>query len=364
MTRLEGCTKATWSHRSASSELIAGFNLSGTIKAVMAGAFLSVIGSIIAGIPAPFDPLRLARLLIVIVITSFGVDQPHVSHDGARGRSAVATARPSGCSTPCCIFRAALSTRSKGFPLGCRRSRRLTFTYAVHAFKSLLLKNTGMESHRCRSGVPEPLFDCGDDGSDAPVQADAVGAHHEWDRPRDATTTHSGSRAAVCPARSSRRSPSGRFAATRTPTSHAINYHFRDKRGLYREVLQMAVGVMCEVTEAAQQAGARSAEEKLRVFIHLFLQRLVDEGNDVWLQRLINREIVDPTPTVDALEVITEQAVRPRIEFPLQGGRRPHEVPRNRRSRARVRHQHSGPMFDGLAQPDSRSGAAPHRDAG
>ena len=32
-------------------ELIAGFNISGTIKAVIAGMFLLIIGSLIAGIP-------------------------------------------------------------------------------------------------------------------------------------------------------------------------------------------------------------------------------------------------------------------------------------------------------------------------
>src|SRR6266699_2511265 len=40
-------------------ELITGFNLSGTIKAVMAGTVLMTIGSIIAGIPNPFEPMRL-----------------------------------------------------------------------------------------------------------------------------------------------------------------------------------------------------------------------------------------------------------------------------------------------------------------
>ena len=40
-------------------ELIAGFNLSGTIKAVLAGAVLMTLGSVIAGIPDPFEPLRL-----------------------------------------------------------------------------------------------------------------------------------------------------------------------------------------------------------------------------------------------------------------------------------------------------------------
>src|SRR5262245_56678079 len=51
-------------------ELIAGFNLSGTIKAVMAGMVLMTLGSIIAGIPNPFDPIRLVRVFLVIVVAS------------------------------------------------------------------------------------------------------------------------------------------------------------------------------------------------------------------------------------------------------------------------------------------------------
>src|SRR5438105_6077269 len=54
-------------------ELIAGFNISGTIKAVMAGMFLMIIGSVIAGIPSPFDPFRLMRLFVVIVVTAFAL---------------------------------------------------------------------------------------------------------------------------------------------------------------------------------------------------------------------------------------------------------------------------------------------------
>src|SRR5436305_9998141 len=45
-------------------ELIAGFNVSGTIKAVIAGMFLVLIGSLIAGVPNPFEPVRLVRLLV------------------------------------------------------------------------------------------------------------------------------------------------------------------------------------------------------------------------------------------------------------------------------------------------------------
>ena len=41
-------------------ELIAGFNISGTLKALLAGFFITVIGSFIAGVPNPLDPLRTA----------------------------------------------------------------------------------------------------------------------------------------------------------------------------------------------------------------------------------------------------------------------------------------------------------------
>src|SRR5436190_7736381 len=54
-------------------ELIAGFNISGTIRAVMAGASIMIIGSIIAGIPNPLDPMRMLRILAVIAVTAFAL---------------------------------------------------------------------------------------------------------------------------------------------------------------------------------------------------------------------------------------------------------------------------------------------------
>jgi AcrR family transcriptional regulator len=93
----------------------------------------------------------------------------------------------------------------------------------------------------------------------------------------------------------------------------AVNYHFGDKLGLYREVLQAAIDVMRRTSEAAQLAGgAGSPEEKLRAHIHTYLHRLLSHGGDSWLHRLLNREISDPTP---ALDVIVEQAIRPRVEY-------------------------------------------------
>src|SRR2546422_11673056 len=54
-------------------ELITGFNLSGTIKAVMAGSVLLTRGSIIAGSPNPFVPFRMVPGFIVIVFASLAL---------------------------------------------------------------------------------------------------------------------------------------------------------------------------------------------------------------------------------------------------------------------------------------------------
>lgn len=92
----------------------------------------------------------------------------------------------------------------------------------------------------------------------------------------------------------------------------AVNYHFGDKLGLYREVLQGAIDAMRETSEAARQAGAgRPPEEQLRRFIGVFLHRVLSPGS-ASIHRLITREMNDPTPVLDDL---VEQGVRPRIEY-------------------------------------------------
>src|SRR5207247_2191352 len=51
----------------------AGFKRSATIKAMLSGVVLTTVGSLIAGIASPFDPLRLVRLFVVIVATAFAL---------------------------------------------------------------------------------------------------------------------------------------------------------------------------------------------------------------------------------------------------------------------------------------------------
>lgn len=92
----------------------------------------------------------------------------------------------------------------------------------------------------------------------------------------------------------------------------AVNYHFGDKLGLYRQVLHVAIDAIRESTEAARQAGeGLPPDEQLRRYISLFLHRLLAPGQQT-VHKLINREVTDPTPVLDEL---VEQAVRPRLDY-------------------------------------------------
>jgi ABC-2 type transport system permease protein len=124
-------------------ELIMGFNLSGAAKAVLAGIVLTTVGSVIAGIPNPLEPIRLVKLLLVIALTSLAlismmfflmvrVNDPLVPR-ATFGVLNTLLYFPSGAVYP--IY---------GFPHWMRVISTVDpFTYAVHAFKALLLKNTG-----------------------------------------------------------------------------------------------------------------------------------------------------------------------------------------------------------------------------
>ena len=92
----------------------------------------------------------------------------------------------------------------------------------------------------------------------------------------------------------------------------AVNYHFGDKLGLYREVLQSAIDGMRATNEAARAEGkGRPPEEQLRLYIGVFLAKILSPEREA-VHRLITREVNDPTSALDAL---VEQGMRPRIEY-------------------------------------------------
>jgi ABC-2 type transport system permease protein len=125
------------------SELILGLIFSGAIKGVMAGTSITIIGGLIAGIDRLWDPVRLIYLGMVLITTSVAmisfmfllmvrVSDPLVPR-AMFGVLNTLLYFPSGAIYPV-----------EGFPYWLRWISYIDpFTYAVHALKALLLKNTG-----------------------------------------------------------------------------------------------------------------------------------------------------------------------------------------------------------------------------
>lgn len=82
----------------------------------------------------------------------------------------------------------------------------------------------------------------------------------------------------------------------------AVNYHFRDKQGLYTEVLRRNYQRALDrfPPGGGVPAGA-PPEARLHGFIRSFLLRIFSEGPDSCHGRLLAREMTDPTPALDAL---------------------------------------------------------------
>jgi ABC-2 type transport system permease protein len=125
-------------------ELILGFNLAGAAKAILTGLVLITMGSIIAGIPDPLNPVRFLRMLALVVVTSLAlislmfllmvrVSDPLVPR-AIFGVLNTVLFFPSGAVYPIQAFPAWMKVITTVDP----------FTYAVHGFKQLILKNTGL----------------------------------------------------------------------------------------------------------------------------------------------------------------------------------------------------------------------------
>ena len=124
-------------------ELIAGFNISGALKAVLAGAAIMVVGSFVAGIPDPLAPMRILRLMTVIVVTSFALISMMFMLM-ARVTDPLMPRAMFGVLNTLLYFPSGAVYPQQGFPGWMQVIAAIDpFTYSVHAFKSLLLKNTG-----------------------------------------------------------------------------------------------------------------------------------------------------------------------------------------------------------------------------
>lgn len=127
-------------------ELILGFNLSGTIKAVLAGTVLMLVGSLIAGIPDPFAPLKLVRLFVIVVATSIALVSMMFMLM-ARMSDPLVPRALFGVLNTLLFFPSGAIYPQQAFP-GWMRAIAVVdpFTYGVHALQSVLLKNTGFSA--------------------------------------------------------------------------------------------------------------------------------------------------------------------------------------------------------------------------
>lgn len=95
----------------------------------------------------------------------------------------------------------------------------------------------------------------------------------------------------------------------------AVNYHFGDKEGLYRAVLDYAANCALEKYPiggvSGNEGAGLSAKTRLGLFIRTYLSRLLDEGRPAWHGKLIAREMMEPTP---ALRVLAEAFARPQYQ--------------------------------------------------
>lgn len=124
-------------------ELVMGLNVAGAIKAVISGVCITLIGTLLAGLGVIFHPIAVLQLILLIVSTSIAfngmmflmmvrVEDPLVPR-AMFGVLNTLLFFPSGAISPITGFPKWLKAIAVVDP----------FTYAVHGFKSVLLKDGG-----------------------------------------------------------------------------------------------------------------------------------------------------------------------------------------------------------------------------
>lgn len=93
----------------------------------------------------------------------------------------------------------------------------------------------------------------------------------------------------------------------------AVNYHFGDKLGLYREVVEETLGAAFAVDPTLDAPPGSSAEERLRHFVHAYVPRIAKpDGPTVRARRLMSHEVETPTPLAPW---IAQRIIVPRLRF-------------------------------------------------
>lgn len=95
----------------------------------------------------------------------------------------------------------------------------------------------------------------------------------------------------------------------------AVNYYFRDKAGLYRELLESRLTIWVKERQRhAETLRGKPANEQLYLYVRWFLGNILIEHNDeqdVLFAKMLNWEMVDPTPE---FRTIFEKGMAPNFQ--------------------------------------------------
>ena len=125
-------------------ELVLGFNVAGVVKAVISGVTVLVIGGLIAGIQDLFNPARLAGLLLVTLASGTALISM-MFFLMARVNDPLVPRAIFGVLNTLLFFPSGAVYPIGAFPPWMRVISRIDpFTYAVHGFRTLLLKQVSL----------------------------------------------------------------------------------------------------------------------------------------------------------------------------------------------------------------------------
>ena len=87
----------------------------------------------------------------------------------------------------------------------------------------------------------------------------------------------------------------------------AINYHFRDKLGLYTETLKTAVSAR-SIHETKTPFDQLPPEQAFTLFIAEMFSQMFNPEHPAWYSKVMAHELAQPTP---GMAVVVEQVIRP-----------------------------------------------------
>lgn len=96
----------------------------------------------------------------------------------------------------------------------------------------------------------------------------------------------------------------------------AVSYHFRDKAGLYEQVLELGLRFAQELNaETILPREGHTPEERLRHYVRTYLPRIIRTDRRGGIYQLLKHEMANPTPVA---RKYVQAAILPRIEFLME----------------------------------------------